>query len=114
MINDACAHVMPMPNACLTPGCYKLSLPRRDPRDAGVPTRADRPARNVWRSSQLPLEGPHLRGGGLSKVLPRHPWPTSSDQVHGRAPLCLSGVEDSNREGCNTLGVKLALSLGIP
>ena len=22
MINDACAHAMPMPNACLTPGCY--------------------------------------------------------------------------------------------
>ena len=64
MLNDACAHAMPMPNACLTPGCYKLSLPRRDPRDAGVPTRADRPARNVWRSSQLPLEGPHHQACG--------------------------------------------------
>ena len=25
MLNDACAHAMPMPNACLTPGCYSPS-----------------------------------------------------------------------------------------
>ena len=25
MINDACAHTMPMPNACLTLGCYSPS-----------------------------------------------------------------------------------------
>ena len=24
MLNDACAHAMPMPNACLTLGCYSL------------------------------------------------------------------------------------------
>ena len=27
MLNDACAHAIPMPNACLTPGCYRYIRP---------------------------------------------------------------------------------------
>ena len=28
MLNVSCAHAMPMPNACLTPGCYRAPASR--------------------------------------------------------------------------------------
>ena len=37
-----------------------LPLPRGNPESTGVPARVDRPARHVWRPSQLLLIGPHL------------------------------------------------------